>query len=139
MPIRCLAISAIFVLSLPTLGFALEDPVNVDNVLATKLGMIVRAKAAGPDAVAVELEFPTTGDLKGYTGTSVEIKSGKKLIFFTTLRDVPSQPDHVIVSFYLDRARIPETTLKVTARGDALTRVGYILALKDFVDLDKVR
>jgi hypothetical protein len=139
MSIRSLAISAIVVLALPTLGFALEDPVNVDNELATKLGMIVRAKAAGPDAVSVELEFPTTGDLKGYTGTTVEIKSGKKLLFYSTLRDEPSQPGHVVVNFHLDRSRLPETTLKVTSRGDALTRVGYILALKDFVDLDKVR
>jgi len=126
-------------LAIPGVTCALEDIELVTPARATELGMIVRAQAAGPDAVAVDLEFPTTGELKGFRGVELRIEDGKKLIFSSTLKEERSEQGHVVVRFYADRARIPQIELKVATRGDALTRVGHVLPLKDFVDLTKVR
>jgi hypothetical protein len=139
MSIRSVAISSIILLALPALASALEEIEIVTKERATELGMIVRTEAAGPDAVHVELEFPIAGELKGFTDVHLEIKTGKKVLFSSSLREDRSQPGHIIVAFYADRARLPEFTLKVGARGDALSRVGHVLPLKDFVDLEKIR
>ena len=139
MSIQSVAVSAVLLAVLPTLACALEEIENVTRQRATELGMIVRAEAAGPDAVHVELEFPTTGELKGFRRVEIRIEDGKKLIFSSALKEETSASGHVIVSFYADRARIPQFELKVVTVGDALSRVGRVLALKDFVDLEKIR
>lgn len=133
------AVSAVLLVALPTLASALEEIESVTPQRATELGMIVRAEAAGPEAVQVELEFPTTGELKGFRRVELKIEEGEKAIFSATLKEETSASGHVIVRFYADRARIPQFELKVVTVGDALSRVGHVLALKDFVDLQKVR
>jgi hypothetical protein len=139
MSCRSLAVSAIFLAVFPLAASALEDVDDVTRERAAELGIIVRAKAAGPDAVGVELEFPTSGELKGFRRVEFRIEDGKKLIVASTLKEEESQPGHVVVSFYADRGRIPQIELKVVTVGDALSRVGHVLALKDFVDLEKLR
>lgn len=140
MPARILfSILTVLFAAVPGLAFALEEIENVTPERATELGMIVRAEAAGPDAVAVDLEFPTTGELKGFRGVELRIEDGKKLIFSSTLKEERSEQGHVVVRFYVDRARIPQIELKVATQGDALSRVGHVLAMKDFIDLTKVR
>jgi hypothetical protein len=139
MSIQSIVVSAVLLLALPSLARALEEIELVTKERAVELGIIVRAAAAGPDAVRVELEFPIAGELKGYTHTYLEIKNGKRVLFSANLKEEDAQPGHVIVSFYADRSRLPEFSLKVGTRGDALTRVGHILSLRDFVDLERLR
>ena len=136
---RSVVLSAVILATFPTLVCALEDIYTVTRQQATDMGLIFRAKAAGPDAVSVELEFPTTGALKGFQGVQLRIEDGKRLLFYSMLREETLESGHVVVSFYVDRARIPQCELKIATRGDGLTRVGHILPLKDFVDLTKVR
>ena len=95
MSIQSVAVSAVLLAVLPTLACALEEIENVTRQRATELGMIVRAEAAGPDAVHVELEFPTTGELKDFRRVEIRIEDGKKLIFSSTLKEETSASGHL--------------------------------------------
>ena len=48
--------------------FALMEIVHVSKERAKALGMEIRSKASGTNAVWVELEFKTEGELKSFTG-----------------------------------------------------------------------
>ena len=136
---QSVAVSAVLLAAFVNLASALEDVITITPQQAADLGMIVRAQAAGPETVSVQLEFPITGELKNHQGVGLTIEDGRKVIFSTTLREERTPAGHVIVSFSADRARLDQITLKVSTRGDALTRIGRVLAMKDFVGLEKLR
>jgi hypothetical protein len=127
------------VASFANLASALEDVVTITPAQAAELGMIVRAKASGPDAVTVVLEFPTTGELKNHAGVGLTMEDGRKVIFSTRMREERTPDGHVIVSFSADRARLDQIKLKVASQGDGLTRIGRVLPMKDFIRLDQLR
>ncbi len=100
--------------------------------------MEVRSKAAGPDAVWVELEFETKGELKRITHVGLEMRAGKKLLLSSLLRDYRPSPGRVTVGFTADRSNLDKFTLRILSdRG--LGSVGYELRVKDFVDLEKLK
>jgi hypothetical protein len=111
---------------------------EVSKSRAKELGMVVRANAAGPDAVRVWLEFDAAGELKSYSRVDLEMRDGGKLLVSSTLKEDPSKPGHVIVSFAADRGQLDRITLRVVT-GVSRDMVGHDLRVKDFVDLAKLR
>jgi hypothetical protein len=128
------AVLAVAFVALPGLAWALEDVITLTPQQAVALGMIVRAKASGSEAVSVELAFATTGALQKYERVELTIRDGKKLVVFTRLKEEAPMPGHVSVYFIADRAKIPECTLKVVTQ-DGLSRIGRVLPMKDFVNV----
>ncbi|HZN33479.1 MAG TPA: hypothetical protein VFB80_06645 [Pirellulaceae bacterium] len=130
--LRCACLA--FLASAPNLCYALELIEIVTKERAAELGLVVRAHAAGPDAIQIELEFPAAGELKDYSSVALEIREGKKLLLSLALREEPAKPGMVAVGFAVDRARLPQLTLKVVTRAQD-GRIGHVLRMNEFVDL----
>ena len=126
---------------IPRLCCALEDTVTVTQEQAKALGLEIKARASGPDAVQVVLEFDTKGVLKDYSRVDLEMKDKGKLLLWTNLGEDKSKPGRAVFSFAADRAKLDELTLKVVVeyKAPALGRAGYVLKVKEFVDLKKLR
>jgi hypothetical protein len=133
-----MALSAVLLLALPGLAWALEEEVTLSPQEAAKLAMIVRAQASGPEAVGVELEFPATGELLHYRRVELDISYGKKRVLFTTLAETSSPAGHKIVGFTAARTMVPQIQLRVVTQ-DGLSRVARVLVLKDFVNVNDLR
>jgi len=54
------------------------------------------------------------------------------------LKEEESKPGRVVVSFAADRAKLDQFTLKVVTQS-GLERIGHVIRVKDFVELDKFR
>jgi len=122
----------------PTLCFGMMGIEDVSQQRARELGMEIRANAAGPDAVRVELEFEPAGDLKSFVRVDLEMSDGGKLLLSSSLLQESTKPGHVLVSFAADRANLDKLTLRVVT-GSPMDLTGHDLQVKDFVDLAKVR
>lgn len=135
-----LQLLAVATLLLTTLGVcsAMDsiEPLSKERVKA--LGMVIRSKPAGPDAVWVELEFEVRGELKDVTHVGLEMWSGKKLLLSATLRDNRPSPGHVAVSFTAARSDLDKLNLRVLS-DQGLGSVGYQFRVKDVVDSETVR
>jgi hypothetical protein len=119
----------------PCFGMMSIDLVTKER--AKELGMEVRATQAGPDGCRVELEFPTKGELKSYLRVDLDVNEGGKLGLSASLKEEPSRPGHVLVSFAADRANLDKITLRVVV-GVPRDLVGYELRPKDFVSVEKL-
>ena len=117
--------------------FGMMDIEFVTKARAKALGMELRTVQAGPDAVRIELEFPTTGELKGFSHVDMEFKDGSKWIS-TSLKEEKATAGHVVVSFAADRAMLDKITLRVVTRSGERTMTGYDLRMKEFVTPAKV-
>ena len=121
--------------------FALREVAHLTKEKAKGMGIEVRAKSAGPDAVWVELEFKPEGKLKEFTHVELKMTEGEKsLVVFAALRETRSSSGSVVVTFTASRAYLEKTTLSVVLHspreaGDHT----YELRMEDFVDLEKVR
>ncbi len=109
-------ISALAILLVaPNVCFALIEIELVSNDRAKALGLEIRSNAAGPDAVRVELEFETKGELKSYSRVDLEIQDGGKLLSSSTLREEKSKLGWFVVGFAADRSKLDTITLRVIA------------------------
>lgn len=105
------------------------------------MGIEIRAQAAGPNAVWLELEFKPEDKLKQFSHVELKMTEREEsLVVSTGLRETRSSSGSVVVSITVSRAYLERTTLSVVLRdpreaGDHT----YELKMKDFVDLDKVR
>jgi hypothetical protein len=112
-------------------------PVNKEKAKA--MGIEFRTKAAGPDALWVELEFKTEGDLRSFGRVDLEIredgKLGGKLLLSAALKERRPSPGHILVGFTVARANLDKAAIRVVA-GQPTDAVGYDLRLKDFVTLE---
>jgi len=121
--------------------FALREIAPLTEEEAKAMGIELRAKSAGPDAVWLELEFKPEGKLKEFTHVELKMTEGEKsFVFSAALRETRSSSGSVVVTFTASRAYLEKTTLSVVMRdpreaGDHT----YELGMKDFVDLEKVR
>jgi hypothetical protein len=111
----------------------------VTNERGKELGLEVRANAAGPDVVRVELAFATKGELKDYSRVDLELREAGKLLSSSTLREEPTEPGRVVVGFAADRKQLEKMTLRVVVQHSPRSRTGYDIPVNDFVDLDKAR
>jgi len=134
------AVFAVLLAAAPSVCLAMMEIEEVSKDRAKALGVEVRANAAGPDAIRVELEFDAKGELKDYSRVDLEIHDGGKLLSSSTLQEEKAKTGHVVVSFAADRSKLDEFTVRVVVGHNAVldTLVGYDIRVKDFVDLDKV-
>ena len=117
---------------------ALIEIADVNKDRARELDMEIRAQPSGPDAVRIELEFPTKGDLKLFSRVNLEISDGKKLLLSSSLLpEKDSKPGRILVNFTADRAQLNKINLMVMV-GELDGRTGYLIKVKDFVDLTKL-
>lgn len=129
-----ISVLALLTLVVPSRCFAMLDIEQVTPDRAKALGMEVRAKAAGPHLVRIELEFEAKGELKNFSRVDLQMTAAGKLLLFSTLKEETSKPGRVIVSFAADPAHLDTLTLRVVVSG-GLGGEGYDLRVKDFVDL----
>ena len=121
--------------------FALREITPLTKEQGAEMGIEVRAKPAGPDAVWLELELRPEGRLKEFTHVELRMTEGEKsFVFSAALRETRSSSVSLVVTFTAGRAYFEKVTLSVvmhSAReaGDHT----YELRMKDFVDLEKVR
>ena len=126
----------------PSRCFALMTVQEVSKERAKDLGMEIRAKANGTNAVWVELEFKPEGKLKRFSPENnsrveLEIREAEESLVTAALQMKRPSPGHVVVSFVADRAHLEKTTLMVVVGSGQLSGGGYELRVKDFVDLGK--
>ena len=141
---RRLALAGISVLTCllvltPSVCFAMMEIEIVSKDRAKELGLEVRANAAGPDAVRVEVEFEAKGALEKYSRADLEIRDGGRLLSSSTLREEKSKPGRVVVSFAADRTMLNKITVRVVTEHGPRTRTGHDIRVGQHVDLDKVR
>lgn len=91
--------AVVFLLMAPGWSPAMNSVEILSKPRAKELGLEIRSRAAGPDAVWVELEFALKGDLKDITHVDLEMWAGKTLLLSTLLRDRRPVPGRVAVGF----------------------------------------
>ncbi len=137
----------ILVLALPLFaapgrGLAMMELTEVSREQAKELGMEIRAKAAGPAGVRVELEFKTEGKLKDFgpdrnSRVDLWITKGKKFLLAAALQMERPAPGRVAVSLFADRSQLDSMALVVVVGSGLMPGGGYLLPLKDFVDPER--
>src|SRR5437899_2981339 len=80
----------------PCFGEMMIERVAIDR--AKQLDIQLQANPAGPDALRIVLDFPTTGELKSFTRVDLEITDAGKLLLSSTLKDDRSKPGRATVS-----------------------------------------
>ena len=130
--------AVVFLVATTNFCVALESIEFVTPERAKALGLEIRANAAGPQAVRVELEFEAKGELQNYARVALEMHEGDKLISTSTLKEEP-KPGRILVSFAADGASLNKITLKVVTQDSPRTRIGRVLRIHELVDLSKLR
>jgi hypothetical protein len=111
----------------------------VSKTEAKEMGIEVRASAAGPEALWLELEFKPEGKLKSYQHVELQINEGDKtLIAYSELAEKRSSSGSVVVRLMTNRAFVEKITLNIIT-GFPSNFSANQLRMKDFVELDKVR
>ena len=128
---------AVFLVVAPSPCFALWLIAPVSKERAKELSMEVRSNAAGPNDVAVELEFNPEGELKNFSRVDLRVGKGEKLVV-AALKEDRTKPGRVVVSFSADRTRLDELTLWVFVP-ESLGGTIYEVRVKDFVAPEKGR
>jgi hypothetical protein len=140
-----ISVVTVLLVVLPRPCFAMGPMEQVTKERAKALGMEVRTKASGTNAVLVEMEFKTEGALKRFSpenNSRVEltIKDGEKLLLGdVVLREKRSSSGSVVVSFWANRAYLDKVALIVIVGSGQLSGGAYELRVKDFVELEKIR
>jgi len=116
--------------------FAMRDIAFLSKQEANKMGIQIRATAAGPDAAWVQLEFKPTGKLKDFSHVELEINDGEKmLVAYASLWEERLASGSIVVRFMANRIYLERVNLCVVAGIDA----GYEIRLKEFVELERIR
>lgn len=106
---------------------------------AKELGLDLRFKDSGPDAVWVELEFTPKGQLKEFQHVSLELEEGNKLLLgYAPLRDARDTSGKVTVRFMAGRAYVDKITLRIVT-GFPSNYSGHDLRFKEFIKPEKTR
>ena len=122
--------------SSPCFAFWSVGPVSKEQ--AKELGMEIRSKAYGTNAVWVELELRPEGKLKSFSHVDLRISEGEKVLVTAALREDRSKPGRVAVGLVSDRTQLDKTTLWVFVADMVPGGTIYELRMKDFVDLEKI-
>lgn len=124
--------------------FALRSFAHVSKERAKELGIEIQANAKGPDAIWVQLDFKTEGELNYFSAergslVELEIKEGEKTLLTAALQVKQPILGHNVVSFVFDRAQVNEMTLTVVVGHGAMAGGAYILRVNDFIESEKFR
>ncbi len=136
-----LSVLLVLLVAAPSPCFALREIALLTKKDAKELGIEVRAKPSGPEAIWLELEFKPEGKLKEFTHVELKMIGGEKsFVFSTALRETRSSSGSILVTFTASRAYFEKITLSLVMHspreaGDHT----YELRMKDFVDLEKIR
>ena|SRR5438552_2072539 len=120
--------------------FAMMDLGFVSRKEAKEMGIELRSKPAGPDAVWLELEFKAEGKLKGYSRENfsrveLRIMDGKKLLLgYAPLQERRSSSGTIVVRFMANRGYLDKIILWIVVGSGQMSGGGYELKVKDFVD-----
>jgi hypothetical protein len=143
--VRFFVVAVLLALS-PAPSFALRALGVMSKEEAKAAGLEVRATASGPDAVWVEVDFKTEGDLKGFNperqGDLVELKlrEGEKSLLTSVMQWKQTSPGRYVVSFLADRKQLEKVVVTIVVGRGLLPDGGaYEVRMKDFVELEKVR
>ena len=134
----------------PRACFALWDVLTVSKEEAKGLGLEVRTTAAGPNRIAVELEFKTEGNFKAFSpdgkfkdrsGVYLWIGQGDNPHVSAALKEDRSQAGCVVVGFTADRVQLDQSKLQVMVpyTDGGLGGITYVLRVKDLVELKRDR
>ena len=75
---------------------------------------------------------------KIFSRVNLEISDGKKLLLSSSLLpEKESKPGRILVNFIADRAQLDRISLMVIV-GEIDGRTGYLIKVKDFIDLTKL-
>lgn len=127
--------ATVLLVTTATTSYAMMSIEIVSKERAQALGVEVRAKAAGPKQVWVELEFKAEGALKHFSHVSMEIRDGKELLVgYAPMEAHRTGSGTLVFRFMASRLYLDKITLSIV-EGQPLNMIGHELRLKDFVDL----
>lgn len=133
----CLPILALF-FAAAFQCFALRSVGIITKAEAKEMGIQVRATAAGPEALWLELEFKPEGKLKSYQHVELEINEGEKsLVAYTELAGKRQSSGSVVVRMMVARSLVGKVTLSIIT-GFPSNFSANELRIKEFVELDKI-
>lgn len=135
---------ALVILALSGLVFGLQQRSSaliliedVSKERAKELGITVRVLPSANEDARVQVDFKTTGPLKGFRYANLTLtQGGKRLVTTPVLPRKPaidSPEESKQLEFYMDPAYLPHTTVTVVTYSEPLTGIGHRLKMKDFL------
>ncbi|HEY1170904.1 MAG TPA: hypothetical protein VGH19_05995 [Verrucomicrobiae bacterium] len=131
-----LSIFAFLMFALIAPCFAMMGLAIVSPKEAKELGLDLRIKDSGPNAVWVELEFKPEGRFKDFQHVSLEITDGDKLLLGYTALKETREGGKITVRSMISRAYLDKTTLRIVT-GFPMNYTGHDLRLKEFIKAEK--
>jgi hypothetical protein len=110
---------------------------------AAELGISMKRRANGDAGVMVWLEFKKQGFLENFTFAELQIRDAKgKHLVSARLQPHPvvsGQPAELVsVAFSAEPTQLEHCAFMIVAYGSSRGDVGYLLKVKDFLDLKEV-
>lgn len=123
--------------------FAMISVGHLSKTQAADLGITMKHRPNGDAGVMVWLEFKKQDFLEKFSYAELRITDGQgKHLLSAKLQPrpvVPGQPAEVIsVAFSADPAQLGNCAFMLVAYGSSRGDVGYLLKVKDFLDLKEV-
>jgi len=135
-----ISLAALSILLTLTCGrcLAMMEIARLSKAEVKKMGIELRALAAGPRDARIEMEFDTRDALKKFNRVELELMQDGKFVVLAPLKEERTKPNHILVGFAADRAAIKKLTLRIVVSEPALGGTGFEIPLKDFIDPDKI-
>jgi hypothetical protein len=127
---------AVLLLAAPSPCLALWEIFDVTPEEATKLGIVVQSKAAGPKDVRVEMQFKIDGALKEFDRVDLRVGEPNDYTATAALKEDRSKPDLVSVSFAAKVKQLDRISLWIMVP-QSLGGVVYEVKIKDFVAVER--
>ena len=137
-------ISGLILLLIATIPcFAMISVGYLSKEQAKELGITMKHRTNGDAGVMVWLEFKKEGFLEKFSYAELRMKDAKgKHLVSAMLQPRPvvhGQPTEIVsVAFSADPAQLENCAFMVVAYGSSRGDVGYVLNVKDFLDVKKV-
>jgi hypothetical protein len=130
------ALAAAGLLVMPGRCSAIEFIKDVSREEAKKLGVVLQTSRNGEAGMRVSVEFEPKGELQNFLRVEVEIFKGGKCLIYAPLQTSNPTPGKIAAYFSTDASNFPWSALKIVVLDGTRTRIGYRLALKNFVEPD---
>ena len=124
----------------PSPCFAMISVGHLSKEQAAELGITMKHRTNGDAGVMVWLEFKKEGFLEAFTYVELQVTDAKgKHLVSARLQPHPvvyGQPKEIVsVAFSADPAQLENCAFMIVAYGSSRGDVGYVLKVKDFLDL----
>ncbi len=141
LPVLAVPLFTVFFMASPCFGLLSLGYVSKER--AQEMGLEIRSRAAGPNAVWVEMTFKPVGRLKGFRQPAnynrIELRLSEKEgensrpLLTAALREDRSQSGRITVSLMVDRSQLERASLWVV---QAIEGSANVIRLREFVDLE---